>query len=138
MIRLVFLFILLAGIHFNGKCDTITNWQVYHNQLLIAKLDLHTQGTEIVINKKDWKAGDTITVNFFQDTPCFSCESTLSVEDREHKLIAGWNGTGTFTPKKFSLDELMKSEEEYFEVWYYERDVQPDNEGLLLFKIKLE
>ena len=138
MIRLICLLILVLGIQLNGKCDTITNWQVYHNEKLIAKLNIYNEGFEILINKEKLKEGDTIIVNYFRDTPCFDCKSFLSVEDGKHHHIVNWSGKGTFTPKKFLVDELLKSEKEYFEIWYHEGEIKSRTERQFLFRIKLE
>ncbi len=130
--------ILVLGILLNGKCDTITNWQVYHNEHLIAKLSVYNEGFEIVINKKDIKTGDSIIVNYFRDTPCFDCQTFLSVEDGKHEHLINWSGKGTFTPKKFLVDGLLKSGKEYFYIFYHEGEIQSNAERQFLFSIKIE
>lgn len=138
MNRFIGILVLVIGIQFQGKCDTITNWQVYLNEDLIAALNVFEEGFEIVLKKENLKLGDSISVNYFRDTPCFNCQSFLSVEDGKHNSITKWTGEGTFTPKIFSVAELLKSDKEYFEIWYHERDIKSKTERQFLFRIKLE
>lgn len=133
MIRLFFLFISIITFQIEGKCDTIANWQIYHNENLIAELNIFNKESEVIILKEKLKLGDSITVNYFKDTPCFNCPSNLSFEDSNGNLISIWNGQGTFTPKKFLIDTLLKSKEENFNIWYDEGKM----ERQLLFVINI-
>jgi hypothetical protein len=92
---------------------------------------------EIVFKKSDLKNGDSITINYFRDTPCFDCLSFLNIVDEKQSVIT-YEGKGTFTPKKIPMDKLIESEKDYFEVWYHESESKSRTERLLLFKIKLE
>ncbi|MFK8046563.1 MAG: hypothetical protein AB8B72_13785 [Crocinitomicaceae bacterium] len=138
MTRIICLVLLVLGIQSIGKCDTITNWQVYHNEKLIAELNWYNSGYTIIINKNNLKIGDTITVDYFKDTPCFDCVTFLAVEDSKDTTIAEWKGLGTFTPKKIPVANLLLSGLENFEIWYHEGDLSSKIERELLFKIKLE
>ncbi len=121
-----------------GFCDTIINWQVYHNSHLLAKFNILNVKNEIVLNKQDLKKGDSITVNYFRYNPCFDCFSFLSIEDGKHHVITYWEGSGSFTPKTFTLDKLIESGKDYFEIWYHDVEIKSKAERQLLFRIKLE
>lgn len=105
---------------------------------MIDKFNAINPENKIVLNKLDIKIGDSITVKYFRDTPCFDCLSFLSVEDGKHHILTSWEGKGSFTPKKFSMDKLIESGKNYFEVWYQDDQIKSRNDRILLFRIKLE
>lgn len=138
MTRIITGLFFIICFHSIGYCDTITNWQVYHNNRLLANFNIMNVKNEIVFKKQNFKKGDSITVNYFRDTPCFDCLSFLTVEDGKHHIVTYWKGNGTFTPKTFSLDKLMESGKGYFEIYYHDGEIKSRTQRQLLFRLKIE
>jgi hypothetical protein len=105
---------------------------------LLTELNELIVGDELIIQKEVSNKGDSLVINYFRDTPCFDCDSYLSVEDGKHHIITDWRGTGTFTKKVIYLDDLIISGKEYFEIWYHEGEIKSRNDRHLLFRLKLE
>jgi len=138
MYKLSLLLLFTTIFQFNGQCDTITNWQVYHNQKLIHIANSFSEIVSITLKKSDIKPGDSITVHYFRDTPCYECPSQLSIENEKHFTITTWKGKGTFTPKVFYLNSLLKTSITDFEIWYFEGDLPSKTNKELLFRLRLE
>ena len=83
MKNIFFILLTIFGIAQIAKADTIDFWHVYYNQTKIREFNQY--GThEIILKLDSLKSGDSITVKYFRDTPCFDCATYLTVENEKH------------------------------------------------------
>lgn len=132
------LFTLFAGIV--CKADTIDYWHVYYNKTKIKEFNQFNGSALLVLKKAAIKKGDSLTIRYFRDTPCFDCMTSLAAEDAKHHIIVNGHGKGTGNPVSFSLADLFdpkrQSRYDSFEVYYSEDSHR--KKRVLLFHIKLE
>lgn len=121
-----------------AKADTIDYWHVFHNKKKIAefnKLACH----EIILKHKEIKSGDVLVINYFRDTPCNNCSTSITVEDDNHQIYLSGTGKGTLNPISVKLDELLKlsksSGKHTFVVFFREGE---NRDSVLLFRLKIE
>ena len=123
------------------KADTINYWHVYFNNTKIKEYSQYSKG-EIVFNIKDIKKIDSLTVNYFRDTPCNNCETKVTIVNEEQFVITKGLGIGTLNPIKVSVYDLLlyhlKVNKDKFEVFYEEVQSTKHSVKFLIFKIKLE
>jgi hypothetical protein len=114
---------------------------VFYNETKIKEYSQYSKG-EIVFKIKDIKKTDSLTVNYFRDSPCNGCETRVTIVNEEQFVITKGLGFGTLNPIKVSVYNLLlyhlKVNKDEFEVFYEE--VQPTKSSVkfLIFKIKLE
>ncbi|MGG9961265.1 hypothetical protein [Ferruginibacter sp. SUN106] len=141
MKKLLFIFLIFGVFSQNTKADTIDFWHVYYNKTKIKEFNQF--GTnEIIIKLNSIKAGDSLTVRYFRDTPCPDCPSLLTVEDEQHRVFVSSKGMGTFNPVSFSLDALVELKKQGynqpFEVFYTDGVVKGRSEKKLIFRVVIE
>jgi hypothetical protein len=119
------------------KADTTDYWHVYYNKVRIG--DYNGPGKkEIVLKRNAIKAGDSIALKYFRDTPCSDCITNLAVEDGKHHVRKRYSGKGTFSPVSFAVTDLLKTGDAYFEVYYFDDTMKSRTGKVLVFRIRLE
>jgi hypothetical protein len=119
--------------------DTIDYWYVYFNNKKIHEYNAYDK-YEIVLKMDLLNLQDSITVRYGSDTPCIECFIYLEVKSDRQTILAVKN-QGEFNPLSFSLKRLIeekkKSGKTYFDVFYYEEEMEVSEKNLI-FRIKLE
>lgn len=139
MKKITFILITVFGFAQTIKADTIDNWHVYYNKNKIAEFNVFGKN-EINLNENSIKNGDSLSVEYGTDTPCWDCSTHLTVEDEEHHILITSKGKGTFNPVSFSLKDLValkkKVGKNFFKVYYSEREIkhQPDEKPIFIIK----
>ncbi|RKR83455.1 hypothetical protein BDD43_3664 [Mucilaginibacter gracilis] len=124
---------LLASLIIKPHLDTVDNWQVYQNKKLLAAYN--TTGETIALKRNQIKQGDLITINYFRDTPCSTCSTQLYIEDANNAILKTLKAKGTFTPFKFTLNDILKNTKTSTYLFYRLEDGQ--NSRKLLFKLMI-
>ena len=138
MTRILIILISTIGFFSTTKADTIDYWHVYYNQTIIKKFNQFSKG-EITLKIKDIKKTDSLTVKYFRNTPCGTCETRVEIEDSHQSVITTGQGIGTFNPIKISLfDLLVKADRNPIIVYYYERQNTGITIKVELFSVKLQ
>jgi hypothetical protein len=124
----------LTGMAQTTKADTIDYWHVYYNKVKIAAFNEYNIH-DITIKMDKVKSHDSITVKYFNDTPCSDCNTHLTVEDEKHHTIVACKGKGVGNPISFALKDLLAYKQRSgcnsFEIFY------PDVPKFI-FRIKFE
>jgi len=121
-------------------CDTIGYYHVYYNNIILKNSSDKTGDTlPVVVKKADIKEKDSLTIKYWQDTPCENCKFFLVVIDERKKYVKVTSTIGQASPLSISLSEILKWSENYyndnFEIYYYkEKPAFP----IHLFKLILE
>lgn len=140
MTKTIVLFILTFFISHICKADSIDYWHVYYNKTKLKEFNQFNAGQTLVLKTGNIKNDDSIIVQYFRDTPCFDCLTTLSAEDGKHYSVTTNHGKGTLNPVAISLADIHKYKQEngndYFEIYYHEENGRTHKK--LLFRIKLE
>lgn len=141
MKTLLLIIFCLIGISHTVKADTLDYWHVYYNQTKIREFNQY--GThEIRLKLDSLKSGDSITVKYFRDTPCFDCRAYLTVENEKHHVFLTSSGKGTFNPISFSVNKLIELRQQgyiqTFEIFYFEGEIKSRSDKILIFRIILE
>ena len=82
---------LLEGI---ASADTISYWHVYYNTIKQKEIPETTAKRDIRIWTSAIEPGDVITIRFYTDTPCPTCEYELYVDDTKKNRILTYKGKG--------------------------------------------
>ncbi len=137
-IGLFFMFLLISSA---SKADTIDVWHVYYNQHLIQDFNAYS-ANEIVLKLDSIQPGDSITLRYYRDTPCYDCASFLTLENEKHYIFFERSNRGTGAPISFSVDQLRAIKNKgYFRpflVFYYEGKLERRSDKIRLFRIRLE
>ena len=132
MNRIILTLLFIFGLISRGKCDTITNWQIYHNNDLIEALNINSQHFTFKLKKSDLTKNDTV---FLRVNGCIvnSVEniSILVIDDKMEKSIE-LNDRNTY----FTLDKIKRTKSKLFDVFYYPEKKKLGNK-ILLFKIEI-
>ena len=124
------------------KADTIDYWHVYYNNKKIKDYTQYSKKRAIIFKLEKIKSNDTLKIKYFRDTPCQDCDTYLVIEDGKHNLILTIKGKGTFNPISFSLNKLVafkrKSNNDSFEIYYFETTTKSRTPKIQLFQIKLQ
>ncbi len=140
MTKTLLLLILTFFISHLCKADTIDYWHVYYNKAKLKEFNHFFDRETIVLKTDNIKNDDSIIVQYFRDTPCSDCVTTLTAEDGNHNSVTTNHGKGTKNPVAISLADLHKYKKEngndFFEIYYHEENGITNNK--LLFRIKLE
>jgi len=139
--KVILVIIALICVPSLSKADTIDVWHVYYNQRLIQDFNAYS-ANEIVLKMDSIQPGDSITVRYFRDTPCYDCETFLNVESAKHMVFLTSSQKGTFTPISISVDQLLQIKNERYKqplsVFYFEGKLERRSDKILLFRIRLE
>jgi len=68
--------------------DTINNWQVYNGGNLLKRFNENSPDKKIVLTKSKVRAIDTIGIKFNDDTPCFDCQSVISIKSATNETLS--------------------------------------------------
>ena len=124
-----------------SKADTIDVWHVYYNQRLIQDFNAYS-ANKIVLKMDSIQPGDSITVRYFRDTPCYDCATFLAIENEKHYVFFEHSNRGTGTPISISVDQLLairnKGYIRPFLVFYHEGKLERRSDKILLFRIRLD
>ena len=108
---------------FQAKADTIDYSHVYYNNIKILDINFF-QPNELVLKLDSIQSSDSITIRYFNDTPCFDCPTKLIIENEKHLPFFSIENVGTSSPLTFSVQQLVelreKGYEQRFEVFYTE------------------
>jgi hypothetical protein len=134
--------LLTFGLFLTTKADTLDYCRVFYNKSeKIADFVLAYGGQlTIDIKLKSINKTDSITVDYFRDTPCSDCQTFLIIEDEKGNRILVDSKKGTFSGHTFSAKSLVdsKDQKKVFHIYYTEGTAtKPRDNLLLLFKIIL-
>ncbi|MFH6994636.1 hypothetical protein [Flavobacterium sp. FlaQc-48] len=133
------LFILLIPFLSKGNTlDTIATWKVYYNNSLIKNLSV-VSDKSIIIDRKKYKSGDYLTIQYFDDMPCESCNYVCVVRGEGKMEISKIKFTGKNKFIKIDLKELQdylsKTDPSYFSFFLYGPN---DKRGIRLITLKID
>lgn len=136
-----FVFFVITLISFNGKCDTLDYWHVTINDSLIGQFNSLNANPTINLSS-EWSNFDSISIQYFSDTPCSECRSMLSVRDENKMKFRATSNTGAWVKLTLSLGELMRLAKMYnsssMDFDYWQSGESKLNTKKLLFKAILE
>lgn len=118
------------------QADTIDYWHVYYNDVKIYEFNQHFQGT-VKLKLNTIKSTDSLSVSYFNDTPCHSCTKYLVFEAPGIEPIKSNKVKGKLVKIAIrELSQLNEGQKEY-NVYYLER--HPGEElRYFVFSLKLE
>jgi len=106
-----------------AKADTVDYFRVYYNEKKIKDQNFYGSSAHISIKASDIKPGDSVTLKYFRDTPCWECATFVEVFLDGEKVIIG-KGRGTGNAVSFAASDLLryksKTGKQIFHVYYYE------------------
>jgi len=142
MRKITFLLLITFGLIVSTKADTLSYCHVYYNKTKkIADFVLAYGEQTVIIKLADISKADSITVSYFQDTPCSDCLTSLLIDDNKGNQIFTESKKGSFSKHTFSAKSLVdtKNSKKTFDVFYSESvATKPWDKLLFLFHIKLE
>ncbi len=142
MKKIAFGLLMTFGLFFATKADTLDYCHVHYNKSKKLADFVLAYGQQTVFIKLDSiNKTDSITVNYFRDTPCDDCPTFLIIEDEIGNRILVDTKKGTFSGHTFSAKTLVdsKNQKKVFHIYYTEGTAtKPRDKLLLLFKIKLQ
>ena len=140
MKRILIILITTIGLFNVANADTISYWHVYYNDIRIKEFNDFSKA-EIVLNVRDIKPNDSLTIMYFRDTPCQDCATEILIKNG-HIIITKGKGEGTFHPIKISVFDLLqyhlKVKKGIYDVFYCEKCISSQIGEKFLFSIKLE
>ncbi|TDO95002.1 hypothetical protein [Flavobacterium sp. 245] len=121
--------------------DTISYWKVYHNNVLLKNLNDYTNNS-IVIKSKNYKPGDYLAIQYFDDTPCEDCKFALIVRGEGKSEIYRSEFKGENKLIKINLKNLIdfrpKTNPSTFIIYLYELEDKNKKNGQRLITVKIE
>jgi len=123
----------------NVVSDTISNWQVYNGGVLLKAFNAFSEEIRIVLTKGKIRAIDTVTVQYFDDTPCSDCNSSLTIkteDNRTIRIISNSKNNSEFDIKTTDLQVLAFKNRSSVLRFYYKEN-ESDND-ILLFEIEIK
>ena len=123
MIKKTLLLLLTGVCLLSAKGDTIDFWHVYYNDKLIKEFNQVGYSNVVVIKNDEIKNTDSITIRFYDDTPCNKCFVSLIVRDEKEDKLKKVDTVGESTIFKLSIKELqdigIKNKSKYYEFVFY-------------------
>lgn len=132
--------LIILGFTCTLRADTISFWHVYYNKTKIRDYNMFSESPVIHFRMDSIRANDSLTVRYFDDTPC-RCMVTLMIQDDNGKNVVLKNVKGTGTPITFSLYNLIgdgRLNDQYYTVYFIEGDLTGSSPQIRLFTIHLE
>lgn len=133
-------FILLLPINSKSSpLDTISTWKVYYNNSLIKNLNDFADNS-IVIKSKEYKTGDYLAIQYFDDMPCEDCKYSFVVIGEGKLEISRTEFKGKNKIIKFDLKELINfrhtTNQPLFIIYLY--GLNDKNNGKRLVTLKID
>lgn len=120
----------------NLQADTIDYWHVYYNDVKIHEFNQHFQGT-VKLKLNTIKSTDSLSVSYFNDTPCHSCTKYLVFEALGIEPIKSNKVKGKLVKIAIRKLSQLNEEQKEYNVYYVER--QPREElRHFVFLLKFE
>lgn len=132
MKRIFLLIILFFNSITDGKCDTITNWQVYHNRHLIQAINYYSKLFTLKLHKTELTINDTLFLIVNECSVNPNENVSIEIMNDNNEKILELNNRNTY----FTLNKINNSDSKKFEVFYY-FDKKKFKEKILLFKIEI-
>jgi hypothetical protein len=111
-----------------GFCDTLNYWHIYYNDSVIAKFNAASQDLKIEIDRSKIREGDSLTIRYFDDTPCNNCKSVLFVRDEKKRKMRVTETNELLGKLSLELKDLIefgdKQESKRYDFYYWEEDKQ--------------
>lgn len=139
----IFLLLILAitGMAQTTKADTIDYWHVYYNKSKLAAFNEYNIHS-ITIKMDKVKSGDSITVNYYRDTPGSDNITQLAIEDGKHHTVLVSKGKGVGNPLSFALKDLLAFKKttgcNSFGIFYSDNAIDLKPVSKFIFRIKFE
>lgn len=137
------LFIVFASIKSFGTsitpADTISYWRVSIKDRLLSTGYVEYETEKIVLTKNNVHPGDTLTIQYFDDTPCIECPSTMSIKvaaDKVIRKIKRERNTHTFKIAVETLQTLARNNNNPVLRFYFRKDVGYSE--VLLFEVEIK
>lgn len=130
-------FIILLFLAERAKSDTIDYYHVYYNNVKIKEYPNDT--IPIIIKKSEIKDSDTLSIRYWNDTPCTNCKFYLVVIDNKKIYVKVTSTTGQGTPLSISMKDILEWSAinlvDNFDIYYYEeKPAYPIHLFKLIFK----
>ena len=126
MKKLLLIVLSIVGFVNFTKADTIDFWSIYLNETKLQNCNGFAIG-KVVLKINDIKRTDSLTVNYFTCAACFDCETRVSVENSQGKVIASGKGLGTYNPIKISLFDMVQNSGKMIYIAYFYRGLDKDS-----------
>lgn len=78
--------VIILGFTCTLKADTIPFWHVYYNKMKIRDYNIFSESPVIHFRMDSIRADDSLTVRYFDDTPC-RCMVTLMIQDDNGRML---------------------------------------------------
>ena len=140
MKKKLIILILTIGLTNIIKADTIDFWHINYNDIKIKEFNLTSkeEKREIVLNVKDIKKTDSLTIMYFRDVLYIDCEVNVEIEDSLKFVIVKEVGINIGAPIKISIfDLLVTARKSPFFAYYCDCAIK-NRDKFLLFKIIFE
>lgn len=117
-VLIIFIFCFI-NFSLKASCDTISFVKVYLNDSLVFKGNM-LFGSDFELKKSNLSMLDTLHVEYFDDTPCYNCESYIELRNNENRLIKTYSGLDTFSRKSVPIFDILPLRYKSLYIWYYE------------------
>lgn len=138
---ILILFFLLPFYSIGSPLDTISTWKVYYNNSLIKNLNDFADNS-IVIKSKEYKTGDYLAIQYFDDMPCEDCKYSFVVIGEGKLEISRTEFKGKNKIIKFDLKELINfrhtTNQSLFIIYLYGLNDKSKNNGKRLVTLKID
>ncbi|MBF4516203.1 hypothetical protein IRZ71_07615 [Flavobacterium sp. ANB] len=139
---ILILFLLLLPFYSKSSpLDTISTWKVYYNNSLIKNLN-EIVDNSIVIKSKEYKTGDYLAIQYFDDMPCQDCKYSFVVIGEGKLEVSRIESKGKNKLIKINLKELMDfrhtTNQPSFVIYLYGLDDKNKNNGKRLVTLKID
>lgn len=140
-IILIIFILLLPFCAKSSNCDTIATWKVYYNNSLIKNLSKNVPNS-IVIESKEYKTGDYLAIQYFDDMPCTNCNYTLVVIGEGKTEVSRSEFKEKNKLIKINLKDLIDfrvtANQSNFVIYLYGLDAKNNNNGMRMVTLKID
>lgn len=121
------------------RMDTISNWQVYNGGQLLKAFNSLSTSSKIILTKGKIKAIDTVEINYFDDNPCYKCNSRIIIKSKNDKIIRELDNAISNRVFKIKTTDLqvmaLKNNSSILKFYYRKHE---SFEEFLLFEIEIK
>lgn len=121
--------------------DDIDHWYIYYHSKKSRRYNFGSRDI-ITIKSADVKKTDSLTVRYYHEQPCDSCNSELVVEPEKNEILMRASGFGTAPALRLSIYDLLqyhkKKKLAYYDVFYSDKGPWTNTLKSLLFWIEFK
>ena len=130
---------LFSGLHALAATepDTIANWQLYFKQLQLKAFNTNDKDLRVRFTQTQMKYIDTLTIRYWDDTPCFECNGILTLTTLKDETLQTIDRANSNFRYDLSMDELraLALKNKVAVIRFYFRE-QAKGTTLLLFELE--